>query len=158
MIHLRALARCILCSSTRTEIDNNPHELPSRPKAKDPREGPCTPEQDPHSRLTSQPGATLEALQRVVRDTDGAEELNELMPPKRKYHDAAIADMARPQDKKAKTTPKKGKKATAAAEDVYSSHQKAAIAQFISFTNIDRNTAIRVLKNNGWDTQNAVNR
>ena len=40
---------------------------------------------------------------------------------------------------------------------VYSSQQKAAIQQFISFTNLDRNTAIRALKSHGWDAQNAVN-
>ncbi|KAI8931918.1 hypothetical protein NX059_010820 [Plenodomus lindquistii] len=40
---------------------------------------------------------------------------------------------------------------------VYSSQQKAAITQFISFTQLDRNTAIRALKNHGWDAQAAVN-
>ncbi|KAB2108433.1 hypothetical protein AG0111_0g2691 [Alternaria gaisen] len=40
---------------------------------------------------------------------------------------------------------------------VYSSQQKAAIQQFISFTNLDRSTAIRALKSHGWDAQNAVN-
>lgn len=40
---------------------------------------------------------------------------------------------------------------------VYSSQQKAAITQFINFTQLDRNTAIRALKNNGWDAQTAVN-
>ena len=40
---------------------------------------------------------------------------------------------------------------------VYSSQQKAAITQFISFTQLDRNTAVRTLKNHGWDAQTAVN-
>jgi len=40
---------------------------------------------------------------------------------------------------------------------VYSSQQKAAITQFQNFTQLDRNTAIRVLKTHGWDAQNAVN-
>jgi DCN1-like protein 1/2 len=40
---------------------------------------------------------------------------------------------------------------------VYSSQQKAAITQFISFTQLDRNTAARVLKSHGWDAQAAVN-
>lgn len=40
---------------------------------------------------------------------------------------------------------------------VYTSAQKAAITQFINFTQLDRNTAARVLKNNAWDPQVAVN-
>lgn len=40
---------------------------------------------------------------------------------------------------------------------VYTSAQKAAIAQFINFTQLDRNTAARVLKSNAWDPQIAVN-
>jgi hypothetical protein len=40
---------------------------------------------------------------------------------------------------------------------VYSTQQKSAIAQFISFTQADRNSAIRALKVNGWDAQTAVN-
>jgi hypothetical protein len=40
---------------------------------------------------------------------------------------------------------------------VYSSQQKNAITQFISFTQVDRNTAIRALKGHGWDAQTAVN-
>jgi DCN1-like protein 1/2 len=40
---------------------------------------------------------------------------------------------------------------------VYSSQQKAAILQFINFTQLDRNTAVRALKTHGWDAQNAVN-
>ncbi|KAF1938968.1 DUF298-domain-containing protein [Clathrospora elynae] len=40
---------------------------------------------------------------------------------------------------------------------VYSTQQKSAITQFISFTQLDRNTAIRALKSHGWDAQTAVN-
>lgn len=40
---------------------------------------------------------------------------------------------------------------------VYSSQQKAALAQFMTFTQLDRNTAIRALKSHGWDAQTAVN-
>ena len=40
---------------------------------------------------------------------------------------------------------------------VYSTQQKNAITQFISFTQVDRNTAIRALKGHGWDAQTAVN-
>ncbi|KAH8725882.1 Cullin binding-domain-containing protein [Phaeosphaeriaceae sp. PMI808] len=40
---------------------------------------------------------------------------------------------------------------------VYTAQQKAAISQFVSFTNIDRNAAVRVLKSHNWDAQTAVN-
>ena len=40
---------------------------------------------------------------------------------------------------------------------VYSAQQKAAIQQFINFTQLDRNSAVRALKSHGWDAQNAVN-
>ncbi|EMD87806.1 hypothetical protein COCC4DRAFT_199932 [Bipolaris maydis ATCC 48331] len=40
---------------------------------------------------------------------------------------------------------------------VYSSQQKAAIQQFMNFTQLDRNSAIRALKSYGWDAQSAVN-
>ncbi|EOA87345.1 uncharacterized protein SETTUDRAFT_163315 [Exserohilum turcica Et28A] len=40
---------------------------------------------------------------------------------------------------------------------VYSSQQKAAIQQFMNFTQVDRNSAIRTLKSYGWDAQSAVN-
>lgn len=40
---------------------------------------------------------------------------------------------------------------------VYTAQQKAAIQQFISFTQLDKSTAVRALKNHGWDAQNAVN-
>ncbi|KAL1797926.1 60S ribosomal eL32 domain-containing protein [Alternaria dauci] len=49
------------------------------------------------------------------------------------------------------------KKTKATRKEVYTSQQKAAIQQFISFTNLDRNTAIRALKSHGWDAQTAVN-
>ncbi|PVH96329.1 DUF298-domain-containing protein [Periconia macrospinosa] len=39
----------------------------------------------------------------------------------------------------------------------YNAQQKAAIAQFSQFTQQDRNTAVRYLKNAGWDAQAAVN-
>lgn len=39
----------------------------------------------------------------------------------------------------------------------YTAQQKAAITQFISFTQMDRTAAVRVLKSHGWDAQNAVN-
>ncbi|KAF1924153.1 DUF298-domain-containing protein [Didymella exigua CBS 183.55] len=39
----------------------------------------------------------------------------------------------------------------------YTMQQKAAISQFMSFTNMDRTAAVRVLKSRGWDAQNAVN-
>jgi len=39
----------------------------------------------------------------------------------------------------------------------YTAQQKAAISQFMSFTNVDRNAAIRVLKSHNWDSQTAVN-
>ncbi|KAF2736561.1 DUF298-domain-containing protein [Polyplosphaeria fusca] len=38
----------------------------------------------------------------------------------------------------------------------YNSQQKAAISQFQTFTQADRNTAIRVLKNHGWNVDAAV--
>ncbi|KAH9871256.1 hypothetical protein IAQ61_005435 [Plenodomus lingam] len=69
------------------------------------------------------------------------------MPPKRKAQDID-------------TAPKRcGKKsrATIKKDEVYSAQQKAAITQFINFTQLDRNTAIRALKSNGWDAQAAVN-
>jgi len=40
---------------------------------------------------------------------------------------------------------------------VYSAQQKAAIQQFINFTQLDRNSAVRALKSHGWDAQSAVN-
>ncbi|KAH6875861.1 Cullin binding-domain-containing protein [Alternaria rosae] len=40
---------------------------------------------------------------------------------------------------------------------VYTAQQKAAIQQFISFTQLDKSTAVRALKSHGWDAQNAVN-
>jgi hypothetical protein len=40
---------------------------------------------------------------------------------------------------------------------VYTPQQKAAISQFMSFTQMDRNAAVRVLKSNAWDVQAAVN-
>ncbi|KAI4696227.1 uncharacterized protein J4E88_000400 [Alternaria novae-zelandiae] len=73
------------------------------------------------------------------------------MPPKRKNTDNAAA-MDRP-EKKTKA-PKKGAKA---APEVYTAQQKAAIQQFISFTQLDKSTAVRALKSHGWDAQNAVN-
>jgi hypothetical protein len=39
----------------------------------------------------------------------------------------------------------------------YTQQQKAAITQFMNFTNMDRTAAVRVLKSYGWDAQNAVN-
>ncbi|KAJ4990860.1 hypothetical protein SVAN01_03649 [Stagonosporopsis vannaccii] len=39
----------------------------------------------------------------------------------------------------------------------YTAQQKAAISQFMSFTQMDRTAAVRVLKSHGWDAQNAVN-
>ncbi|KAF1921579.1 Cullin binding-domain-containing protein [Ampelomyces quisqualis] len=39
----------------------------------------------------------------------------------------------------------------------YTSQQKAAIAQFMNFTSVDRTAAARVLKNHNWDAQAAVN-
>lgn len=39
----------------------------------------------------------------------------------------------------------------------YTSQQKAAISQFMNFTQMDRTAAVRVLKSHSWDTQNAVN-
>jgi hypothetical protein len=39
----------------------------------------------------------------------------------------------------------------------YSTQQKNAITQFMSFTSVDRNAAIRVLKTNNWDSQTAIN-
>ncbi|KAH6642024.1 Cullin binding-domain-containing protein [Boeremia exigua] len=39
----------------------------------------------------------------------------------------------------------------------YTTQQKAAISQFMSFTQMDRTAAVRVLKSHGWDAQNAVN-
>lgn len=39
----------------------------------------------------------------------------------------------------------------------YTAQQKAAISQVMSFTQVDRNAAVRVLKSHGWDPQNAVN-
>ncbi|KAF2627347.1 DUF298-domain-containing protein [Macroventuria anomochaeta] len=39
----------------------------------------------------------------------------------------------------------------------YTAQQKAAISQFMSFTQMDRAAAVRVLKSHGWDAQNAVN-
>ncbi|CAO2655391.1 Nn.00g104550.m01.CDS01 [Neocucurbitaria sp. VM-36] len=109
MVQLRALARCMLCS-TRTDIDNT-HQLPSRPKPEGSRR-PCTPEEGPQT--PGQPKTTLEASQRLFRDINFAEDLNSLMPPKRKNEDTS-ADMDRP-DKKTKTT-KKGRKASSIAED-----------------------------------------
>ncbi|KAI4656446.1 uncharacterized protein J4E79_008000 [Alternaria viburni] len=73
------------------------------------------------------------------------------MPPKRKNTENAAA-MDRP-EKKTKA-PKKGAKA---APEVYTAQQKAAIQQFISFTQLDKSTAVRALKSHGWDAQNAVN-
>ncbi|KAH7067619.1 hypothetical protein BKA63DRAFT_570902 [Paraphoma chrysanthemicola] len=56
--------------------------------------------------------------------------------------------------KKTKAAHKKNKRST---DDVYTSQQKAAITQFMSFTSVDRNAAIRVLKSHNWDAQTAVN-
>ncbi|KAF2706081.1 hypothetical protein K504DRAFT_505799 [Pleomassaria siparia CBS 279.74] len=39
----------------------------------------------------------------------------------------------------------------------YTIQQKAAILQFMNFTQVDRNTAIRHLKGHGWNQENAVN-
>jgi DCN1-like protein 1/2 len=39
----------------------------------------------------------------------------------------------------------------------YTSAQKAAITQFISFTNADKNTATRFLKSHNWNQEQAVN-
>ncbi|KAF1957940.1 DUF298-domain-containing protein [Byssothecium circinans] len=39
----------------------------------------------------------------------------------------------------------------------YSAQQKAAVSQFMSFANTDRNTAIRYLKSANWDPTTAVN-
>ncbi|KAF2873863.1 Cullin binding-domain-containing protein [Massariosphaeria phaeospora] len=39
----------------------------------------------------------------------------------------------------------------------HTAQQKAAISGFQNFTSVDRNTALRFLKSNGWDTQTAVN-
>jgi hypothetical protein len=39
----------------------------------------------------------------------------------------------------------------------YTSQQKNAISQFISFTQLDRNASIRTLKSQNWDVQGAVN-
>ncbi|KAF1837773.1 hypothetical protein BDW02DRAFT_490615 [Decorospora gaudefroyi] len=76
------------------------------------------------------------------------------MPPKRKTGEAA--ETMERSEKKTKTT-KKSKKAEPAVEEVYSTQQKNAISQFISFTQLDRNTAVRALKSHGWDAQSAVN-
>ncbi|KAF3053947.1 Scaffold-type E3 ligase [Didymella keratinophila] len=66
------------------------------------------------------------------------------MPPKRRAPDTETA-----------TTPVKKK--AKAAKDAYTAQQKAAITQFMNFTNMDRTAAVRVLKSHGWDAQNAVN-
>ncbi|KAL5115506.1 Scaffold-type E3 ligase [Pleosporales sp. CAS-2024a] len=39
----------------------------------------------------------------------------------------------------------------------YTAQQKNAIAQFTSFTSVDRTAAARVLKSHNWDTQAAMN-
>lgn len=39
----------------------------------------------------------------------------------------------------------------------YTTQQKNAIAQFMSFTSVDRTAAARVLKSHNWDTQAAIN-
>ncbi|EFQ88379.1 hypothetical protein PTT_15775 [Pyrenophora teres f. teres 0-1] len=72
------------------------------------------------------------------------------MKPKRKSESTVTAD--RP-EKMAKSV----KKSTKPDEEVYTTQQKAAIQQFINFTQLDRNSAIRALKSHGWDAQNAVN-
>ncbi|KAJ4402579.1 Scaffold-type E3 ligase [Didymella pomorum] len=61
------------------------------------------------------------------------------MPPKRRAPDTETAR------RRSRRRPKRPKR------------QKAAITQFMSFTNMDRNAAVRVLKSHGWDAQNAVN-
>ncbi|KAJ4372791.1 Scaffold-type E3 ligase [Didymella sp. IMI 355093] len=66
------------------------------------------------------------------------------MPLKRRAPDTDTATT--PVKKKAKVT-----------KESYTTQQKAAISQFMSFTNMDRTAAVRVLKSHGWDAQNAVN-
>ncbi|EAT76651.1 hypothetical protein SNOG_16072 [Parastagonospora nodorum SN15] len=39
----------------------------------------------------------------------------------------------------------------------YTTQQKNAIAQFMSFTSVDRTAAARVLKSHNWDAQAAIN-
>ncbi|KAF3037181.1 Scaffold-type E3 ligase [Didymella heteroderae] len=66
------------------------------------------------------------------------------MQPKRRAPDTEM--VVTPVKKKAK-----------AMREAYTTQQKAAISQFMSFTNMDRTAAVRVLKSHGWDAQNAVN-
>ncbi|RAR07218.1 DNA polymerase alpha 70 kDa subunit [Stemphylium lycopersici] len=144
MVHLRGLARQLFCFK-RTDIDGV-HELPpARPE----RSSANPPHLPKHSQLH---GARSAPPPR--QSADSTQEDGDSMPPKRKKADSAAATDGA--DKKTKV-PRKSKETASDAEEVYSSQQKAAIQQFINFTQVDRNTAVRALKTHGWDAQNAVN-
>ncbi|USP81953.1 dna polymerase alpha primase associated subunit [Curvularia clavata] len=99
-------------------------------------------------------------LQQQISADRPEEDVDPLMPPKRKTTATDDGAAVGSSEKKTKAV-KKGKSAAPDTETstktVYSSQQKAAIQQFINFTQVDRNSAIRTLKSHGWDPQSAVN-
>jgi hypothetical protein len=97
MVHLLDWLGRTLCF-TRTDIVKT-QKLPGRSKQRSPR--PHTPDHSPRSPTAAQP-------QRALPSTDGTEDLDFSMPPKRKNADTSAA-MDRP-EKKTKTT-RKGRKA-----------------------------------------------
>ncbi|KAF9736939.1 hypothetical protein PMIN01_04718 [Paraphaeosphaeria minitans] len=91
------------------------------------------------------------------------------MPPKKKRalpqddsEETATAPAKKTKTKKTKTkTTAKVTKTSRAKknddDDGYNTQQKAAISQFMSFASTDQKTAIKHLKNAGWDPSAAVN-
>ncbi|XP_014555940.1 hypothetical protein COCVIDRAFT_100964 [Bipolaris victoriae FI3] len=133
MVLVRGLARQLLLCLKRTDIDQA-HELPcARPKRNS---------LNPHH-------FNIDNLQPTAKVTPAL-----LMPPKRKTTDDGTATGH--SEKKTRAV-RKGKSTASGNDLVYSSQQKAAIQQFMNFTQLDRNSAIRALKSYGWDAQSAVN-
>ncbi|EUC49997.1 hypothetical protein COCMIDRAFT_83433 [Bipolaris oryzae ATCC 44560] len=132
MVLVCGLARQLLCFK-RTDIDKV-HELPcARPTRNS---------LNPHNFDIDNPQLTAKVVPAP------------LMPPKRKTTDDGTATGH--SEKKTRAV-RKGKTAASGNDEVYSSQQKAAIQQFMNFTQLDRNSAIRALKSYGWDAQSAVN-
>ncbi|KAJ6268673.1 dna polymerase [Bipolaris maydis] len=132
MVLVCAWARQLLCFK-RTDIDQA-HELPcARPKRNS---------LHPHYLIIDNPQPTAKVTPAP------------LMAPKRKTTDDAAATGHC--EKKTRAV-RKGKSTASGNDPVYSSQQKAAIQQFMNFTQLDRNSAIRALKSYGWDAQSAVN-
>ncbi|KAF2794286.1 hypothetical protein K505DRAFT_361223 [Melanomma pulvis-pyrius CBS 109.77] len=81
------------------------------------------------------------------------------MAPKRKAATTSTDTTASMPDAKKAKKAAKASRASAGGDDgrSYTSQQKSAITQFMSFTQADRNSAIRNLKAHAWNQEAAIN-